>query len=64
MPNSRSAVGAMSMSAGSSASIVRLQKNTPGTSRGSMQWSPLHALTLSSKTGPATTPVAQSHDVR
>ena len=63
MPNSRSTVGAMSTSAGSSVSIGRLQKRTPGTSRGSMQWSPLHAFVLSSKTGPATTPVAPSHDI-
>src|SRR5256886_5281022 len=33
-------------------------------SRGSMQWSPLHALVLSSKTGPETTPVAPSQEVR
>ncbi len=45
-------------------SIGRLQKSTPGTWRGSTQWSPLQALTLSSKTGPATTPVAQSHEAR
>jgi hypothetical protein len=37
MPNKRSAVGAMSTMCGSSASIERLQKKTPGTSRGSMQ---------------------------
>ena len=45
MPNRRSAVGAMSMIDRSpSAATARLQKNTPGTSRGSMQWSPLHGL--------------------
>jgi hypothetical protein len=54
----------MSMSPGSSASIAWLQKSTPGTSRGSTVWSPLHALVLSSKIGPETTPVAQSHDAR
>ena len=64
MPNSRSAVGAMSISAGSSASIGRLQNSTPGTSRGSMQWSPLQALVLSWKIGPDTTPVAESHELR
>ena len=42
----------------------RLQKNTPGTSRGSMQWSPLHARTLSVNTGPATTPCAHSQETR
>ena len=45
-------------------STLRLQKSTPGTRRGSMQWSPLHALVLSSNTGPDTTPVAPSHDAR
>ncbi len=35
---------------GSSESILRLQKSTPGTSRGSTQWSPLQALGLSSIT--------------
>ena len=43
---------------------ARLQKKTPGTRRGSTQWSPLQALTLSSKVGPATTPVAQSQETR
>src|SRR5262249_31122748 len=37
MPNRRSTVGAMSTMCGSFAAIERLQKNTPGTSRGSMQ---------------------------
>ena len=54
----------MSMSAGSDASMERLQKNTPGTSLGSMQWSPLQGLTLSANTGPATMPVAPSHEAR
>ena len=64
MPNNVSAVGAMSISAGFSVSIFLLQKKMPGTRRGSMQWSPLQAFVLSSKTGPATMPVAPLHDTR
>ena len=63
-PKSQSAVGAMSISAGSSRSMDLLLKNTPGTILGSTQWSPLHAFTLSSNTRPATTPVAPSHEMR
>ena len=63
-PKSRSTVGAMSTMPGSCVSIFSLQKKMPGTMRGSTMWSPLHALTLSSNTGPEAIPVAQSHDVR
>ena len=64
MPNSFSTVGAMSTSAGSAVSTLRLQKSAPSTSRGSMQWSPLHGFRLSSNTGPDTMPEAQSHEMR
>ena len=55
-PKKLSAVGARSMIAGSSFSIGWLARKMPGTSLGSTMWSPLQALTLSSKTAPATTP--------
>jgi hypothetical protein len=45
---------------GVSLTIGRLQKNTPGTTRGSTQWSPLQLLVLSRKTSEVTAPVAHS----
>ena len=54
----------MSMMFGSSVLIFRSQKKTPGTSRGSMQWSPDQDLVLSEKTSTGTEPVAQSQEFR
>ena len=63
-PNSFSTVGAISTSVGSFSSMALLQKRMPGTRRGSTQWSPLQALTLSSNTLPMMTPDVQSQEWR
>ena len=63
-PNSLRAVGAMSSIPGASAPKSRLQNSTPGICGGSTQWSPLHALVLSSKTGPETLPSATPRELR
>ena len=41
-----------------------LENRTPGTTLGSMQWSPPQALTLSSKTVASTFPVTESQETR
>jgi hypothetical protein len=64
MPKRSSTVGAMSWIWGSFTATRRLQKNTPGTNRWSMQWSALHALSLSEKTAGAIVPVTESHEHR
>src|ERR1039458_5633476 len=47
--NSAQIVGATSTIAGFSSMNLWLENRTPGTSRGSMQWSPLQALVLDRK---------------
>jgi hypothetical protein len=54
----------MSSSSGAGLAIARLHQNTPGTSRGSTQWSPDQDLVLSLKTSTETPPVAQSQECR
>ena len=54
----------MSISRAFSVSIGRLQNSTPGTTDGSTQWSPLHALVLSWKTAVVVLPMAASHETR
>ena len=49
-PKRSSTVGAMSRSSGVSVTILRLHQKTPGTRRGSTQWSPDHDFVLSVKT--------------
>src|SRR5438477_598055 len=63
-PKSFSTVGATSTIAGFSSAILKLEKRTPGTSRGSMQWSPLQALRLSSKILVVILPMTESHEAR
>src|SRR5438105_4714347 len=48
MPKRSSAVGARSSMPGSCASMARFENRTPGTSGGSIEWSPLHCFVLSS----------------
>ena len=63
-PNTSSTVGAMSIRRGVSVLILRFDQNTPGTRRGSTQWSPDQLLVLSVNTFFDTAPVAQSHEWR
>src|SRR5208283_4550615 len=63
-PNSFRIVGATSTIAGFSSMNLWLENRTPGTSRGSMQWSPLQALMLSSKICEVTLPSTESHEAR
>ena len=51
-------------STGFSSSILWLEKSTPGTNRGSTQWSPLQALRLSSKVWVVTLPLTESEEAR
>ena len=57
-------VGAILIILGVSLVMARLQKKTPGTIRGSTQWSPLQLLVLSENTSDVTAPVAQSQLLR
>ena len=63
-PNISSTVAEISIRRGFLSLIFRLQKRTPGTSLGSMQWSPLQALVLSWKILSVGCPTAASHDTR
>jgi hypothetical protein len=49
---------------GSSVFSFRPEKRTPGTRAGSIQWSPLQALVLSSMTTALTMPVTPSQEAR